>query len=70
LEIPASIDYELWCGPAKKLPIYRNRLQYDCRYDWNTGDGETVDQGVHELDVARWWLGENTMPRRTMSQEP
>lgn len=67
LEIPDSIDYELWCGPAKKLPIYRDRLQYDCRYDWNTGDGETVDQGVHELDVARWWLGEKTMPRRTMS---
>jgi len=67
LVIPESIDYELWCGPAKKLPIYRNRLQYDCRYDWNTGDGETVDQGVHELDVARWWLGEKAMPRRTMS---
>jgi len=67
LEIPDSIDYDLWCGPAKKLPIYRNKLQYDCRYDWNTGDGETVDQGVHELDVARWWLGEKTMPRRTMS---
>jgi len=67
LEIPPSVDYELWCGPAKKLPIFRNRLQYDCRYDWNTGDGETVDQGVHELDVARWWLGENALPRRTMS---
>jgi predicted dehydrogenase len=67
LEIPDSVDYELWCGPAKKLPIHRDRLQYDCRYDWNTGDGETVDQGVHELDVARWWLGEKTMPRRTMS---
>ena len=67
LEIPDSIDYELWCGPAKKLPIYRNTLQYDCRYDWNTGDGETVDQGIHELDVARWWLGEKSIPRRTIS---
>jgi len=67
LEIPDSIDFDLWCGPAKKLPIYRNRLQYDCRYVWNTGDGETVDQGIHELDVARWWLGEKAMPRRTMS---
>ena len=67
LEIPDSVDFELWCGPAKKQPIYRDRLQYDCRYDWNTGDGETVDQGVHELDVARWWLGEKTIPRRTMS---
>lgn len=67
LEIPDSIDYNLWCGPAEKRPIYRDKLQYDCRYDWNTGDGETVDQGVHELDVARWWLGEKTLPRRTMS---
>jgi hypothetical protein len=67
LEIPDSVDYELWCGPAKKLPIYRNRLQYDCRYDWNTGGGETLDQGIHELDVARAWLGEKQMPKRTMS---
>lgn len=67
LEIPDSIDYDLWCGPAKKLPIYRNQLHSDCRLDWNTGDGETVDQGTHELDVARWWLGDNTLPRRTIS---
>jgi predicted dehydrogenase len=67
LKIPDSVDYELWCGPAKKLPIYRNRLQYDCRYDWNTGGGETLDQGIHELDVARAWLGEKKLPRRTMS---
>jgi len=67
LKIPDNIDYELWCGPAKKLPIYRNRLQYDCRYDWNTGGGETLDQGIHELDVARAWLGEKKIPRRTMS---
>jgi predicted dehydrogenase len=67
MEIPETIDYELWCGPAKKLPIYRNELQYACRWDWNTGGGETLDQGVHELDVARWWLGERRMPRRTMS---
>jgi len=67
LEISDSVDYELWCGPAKKLPIYRNRLQYDCRYDWNTGGGETLDQGIHEGDVARWWLGEKKMPKRTMS---
>ena len=67
LKIPDNVDYDLWCGPAKKLPIYRNRLQYDCRYDWNTGGGETLDQGIHEADVARAWLGEKQMPRRTMS---
>ncbi len=67
LPIPASIDYDLWCGPARKVPIYRDRLQYDCSFDWNTGDGESCNQGVHEVDVARWCLGEKGLPRRVIS---
>jgi len=67
LPIPESIDYDLWCGPAKKVPIYRDRLQYDCSFDWNTGDGESCNQGVHEIDVARWCLGEEGLPRRVIS---
>jgi predicted dehydrogenase len=67
LPIPDSVDYDLWCGPAKKLPIYRDRLQYDCSFDWNTGDGESCNQGVHEVDVARWCLGESQLPTRVMS---
>jgi predicted dehydrogenase len=67
LPIPDTIDYDLWCGPAKKVPIYRDRLQYDCSFDWNTGDGESCNQGVHEVDVARWCLGETMLPRRVMS---
>jgi len=67
LPIPETLDYDLWCGPAKKVPIYRNRLQYDCSFDWNTGDGESCNQGVHEMDVARWCLGETMLPRRVIS---
>jgi len=67
LAIPDTIDYDAWCGPAKKLPIYRDRLQYDCSFDWNTGDGESCNQGVHEVDVARWCLGEKMLPRRVIS---
>ena len=67
LVIPSSIDYDLWCGPARKLPIYRDRLHYDCSFDWNTGDGESCNQSVHEMDVARWCLGEPGLPRRVMS---
>ena len=67
LPIPESVDYDLWCGPAKKVPIYRNQLQYDCSFDWNTGDGESCNQGVHEIDVARWCLGEEALPRRVIS---
>ena len=67
LEIPETVDYDLWCGPARKEPIYRDRLQYDCSFFWNTGDGESCNQGIHEIDVARWCLGEEMPPRRVMS---
>jgi predicted dehydrogenase len=64
---PATLDYDLWCGSARKEPLYRNQLQYDCSFTWNMGDGESCNQGVHEVDVARWLLGETTLPRRVMS---
>ena len=67
LPIPATLDYELWCGPARKEPIYRDRIHYDCSFTWNMGDGESCNQGVHEIDVARWILGYTGLPRRTMS---
>jgi predicted dehydrogenase len=67
LPIPETLDYDVWCGPAKKEPIYRNRIQYDCSFTWNMGDGESCNQGVHEIDVARRVLGETGTPRRVMS---
>lgn len=67
LPIPETLDYELWCGSARKEPIYRDRIQYDCSFTWNMGDGESCNQGVHEIDIARWILGYNGLPRRTMS---
>ena len=67
LPIPETLDYDLWCGPARKEPIYRDQLQYDCSFTWNMGDGESCNQGVHEIDMARWLLGETGLPRRTMS---
>ena len=67
LPIPKTLDYELWCGPARKEAIYRDRIQYDCSFTWNMGDGESCNQGVHQIDVARWLLGEDKPPRRVMS---
>ncbi|MCA9262123.1 MAG: Gfo/Idh/MocA family oxidoreductase, partial [Planctomycetales bacterium] len=37
LAVPESVDYDLWCGPAKKAELYRNRLHYDWHWDFNTG---------------------------------
>jgi predicted dehydrogenase len=49
---PASIDYDLWLGPAHDEPIYRNNLHYDWHWNWNTGNGEMGNWGVHVLDDA------------------
>ncbi len=53
LEIPASVDYNLWLGPAPEVPLYRNNLQYDWHWMWRTGHGEAGNWGAHLLDDCR-----------------
>lgn len=53
LKIGDNIDYDLWLGPAADEPLYRNQLQYDWHWDWNTGNGEMGNWGVHILDDVR-----------------
>jgi predicted dehydrogenase len=67
LAIPSSIDYELWCGPAELRDLYRPQLHYDWHWDFNTGNGDMGNQGIHQMDLARWFLGENRMSRRVFS---
>lgn len=59
--IPATIDYDLWCGPAEKLPLHRAKLHYDWHWVWNTGNGDIGNQGVHQMDIARRFLGEERL---------
>lgn len=67
LQIPASIDYDLWCGPATKEPLYRPQLHYDWHWMFNTGNGDLGNQGIHQMDIARWFLGEYQLPPRALS---
>ncbi|MEP3481879.1 MAG: Gfo/Idh/MocA family oxidoreductase [Fuerstiella sp.] len=53
LVIDDSVNYDLWLGPAQDKPIYRNKLQYDWHWDFNTGSGEMGNWGVHVLDDLR-----------------
>jgi predicted dehydrogenase len=52
LQPPSTVDYNLWLGPANDEPIYRDKLHYDWHWDWNTGNGEMGNWGVHVLDDA------------------
>jgi predicted dehydrogenase len=62
--IPASIDYDLWCGPAPKEPLMRKNLHYDWHWVWPTGNGDLGNQGIHQMDLARWVLGESALSPR------
>jgi predicted dehydrogenase len=53
MDVPPTIDFDLWTGPAQLKPIYRTELQYDWHWDWNTGSGEMGNWGVHVLDDVR-----------------
>ncbi len=67
LKIPDHIHFDLWCGPAALDPIYRPSLHYDWHWDFNTGNGDLGNQGVHQVDIARWFLGEQRPPKRVLS---
>ncbi len=55
--VPAGVNYDLWTGPAPMKPFTKNRFHYNWHWIWDTGNGDFGNQGIHELDVARWGLG-------------
>jgi len=55
--VPGGVDYDLWTGPAPLKPFARNRFHYNWHWIWDTGNGDLGNQGVHQVDVARWGLG-------------
>lgn len=67
LVIPENINYDLWCGPAEMVDLYRPRLHYDWHWDFNTGNGDLGNQGIHQMDIARWGLGIDKLSNNILS---
>jgi len=65
--IPESVDYDLWTGPAPLGPLMRKSLHYDWHWVWATGNGDIGNQGIHEMDMCRWALGQKGLAPRVMS---
>jgi predicted dehydrogenase len=53
---PKELDYDLWTGPAPAMPYRENRLHYNWHWWWNFGTGDMGNDGVHQMDIARWAL--------------
>jgi len=56
-EPPDGLDYDLWVGPAPMRPYQKNLLPYHWHWFHAFGTGDIGNDGVHELDIARWGLG-------------
>ncbi len=55
--VPAGVHYDLWTGPAPMKQFTKNRFHYNWHWIWDTGNGDLGNQGIHEVDLARWGLG-------------
>lgn len=54
---PPHVHYDLWLGPAPNRPFNRNRFHYKWHWWWDYGTGDTGNDGIHQIDIARWGLG-------------
>ncbi|MGA3203425.1 MAG: Gfo/Idh/MocA family oxidoreductase [Bryobacteraceae bacterium] len=54
--IPAGLDWDKFLGPAPMRPFNELRFAYNWHWFWDTGNGDIGNQGVHEMDIARWGL--------------
>lgn len=70
-QVPEHIDYELWCGPASNAAPRRNGssgpVHYDWHWFWEYGNGDYGNQGPHQVDIARWFLGEDAIAPFSMA---
>src|ERR1035438_5043182 len=55
--VPPGVDYDLWTGPAPKREFTANRFHHNWHWFWDTGNGDIGNQGIHQMDIARWGLG-------------
>ncbi len=61
-EAPAELDYSLWLGPATDHPFNANYVHYNWHWFWDFGNGDIGNQGVHQMDIARWMIPDSSSP--------
>ena len=64
---PAGLDYETWVGPATMIPYRTNRVHNRWTWWYHFGTGDMGNDGVHDIDYARWGLGVETHPSKVVA---
>jgi predicted dehydrogenase len=66
-EAPKEVDFGIWLGPAAERPFHGNLVHYNWHWFWDFGNGDIGNQGVHEMDKARWAIPGATLPKSVVS---
>jgi predicted dehydrogenase len=66
-QVPPSVDYNLWAGPAPMAPVTRKSFHYDWHWFWDFGNGEIGNNNVHTVDAARLIVGLSGLGRGVIS---
>ncbi len=53
---PAEVDFDIWLGPAPMQAYHANLVHYNWHWFWDFGNGDIGNQGVHQMDIARWLI--------------
>ena len=63
----SKVNYDMWLGPTPKREFNPNRFHYNWHWFWDTGNGDTGNQGPHQFDIGRWGLNKDEGPVRVRS---
>ncbi len=64
---PAALDFNIWTGPAPEQPYHENIVHYRWHWFWDFGNGDIGNQGVHEMDKARWFIPNAKWPKSVIT---
>ena len=64
---PSELEFDVWTGPAPKEKYHENLVHYNWHWIWNFGNGDIGNQGVHQMDIARWMIPGAVWPKSVVS---
>ena len=56
MEVPAGLNWEMWLGPAPKVP-FRGVCHWHWRWILDYSGGQLTDWAGHHIDIAQWGIG-------------
>jgi predicted dehydrogenase len=55
--VPEGLDWDMWLGPAPKVPYRRGVVHWNWRWVMEYSGGQLTDWAGHHIDIAHWGLG-------------